>query len=142
MALKEFYLGSVGPLLHDDVAFPSAFSSEAPISPGVGSLTTHAALLGDIVDYRHIYIITIETGATYTVGDVDLVVCNRGSAMAVTLPVASGSGRLIIVKNINTGTVTVDGNGSDTIDGDLTQELLQWEAIGMIDYVANAWVIV
>jgi hypothetical protein len=48
MAIKEYYVGSVGPLYHDDGSFPCAFSSDAPIAPGVGSDPTHAALLGDI----------------------------------------------------------------------------------------------
>jgi hypothetical protein len=48
MALKEFYIGSVGPLYHDDVTSPTAFSSDAPISPGQGTDASHAALIGDV----------------------------------------------------------------------------------------------
>lgn len=81
--------------------------------------------------------------ATYTVltGD-DIVVCNKTSAMTVNLPVASGSGRVLIISNINTGIVTVDGNSSDTIDGSATVNIIQWEALQIVDYATNAWVIV
>jgi hypothetical protein len=79
---------------------------------------------------------------TYTVADeIELVVCNKTTAFTVTLPVASASGRKITVKNIGAGAVTVDGNSSDTIDGIANQVLSQWDALTVVDYVANAWVI-
>lgn len=80
---------------------------------------------------------------TYIVLSTDeLIVCNKSSAFTVTLPVASGSGRTLEISNINTGTITIDGNNSDTIDGETTQSLLQYESVILIDYSANAWVIV
>jgi hypothetical protein len=80
---------------------------------------------------------------TYSVADeVELVVCNKATAFTVTLPVASASGRTITVKNINTGTVTVDGNSADTIDGIANQVLSQWDALTIVDYLANTWVII
>jgi hypothetical protein len=80
---------------------------------------------------------------TYVVADeIELVVCNKATAFTVTIPVASASGRKITIKNINTGAVTVDGNGSDTIDGIANQVLSQWDALTVVDYLANAWVII
>lgn len=80
---------------------------------------------------------------TYVLTDADeCVVCNSTSAFTVTLPVATGSGRWYAVKNISTGTVTVDGNSSDTIDGSASVNLMQWEAVQLVDYAANKWVIV
>ncbi len=50
----------------------------------------------------------------------DIVVCG-GTTYTVTLPPASGqAGRVIYVKRTSSGTITVDGNGSETIDGALT----------------------
>jgi hypothetical protein len=57
------------------------------------------------------------------------------------LPEATGSGQLIIIKNINTGTVTIDAN-SDTVDGDASISLYQWEAAQVVDYAADKWVII
>lgn len=55
------------------------------------------------------------------------VLCDATSgAITITLPAAaSNSGRTYYIKKINTSSndVTVDANGSETIDGDLTQTL-------------------
>jgi len=79
---------------------------------------------------------------TYTVADeIELVVCNKATAFTVTLPTASGSGRWLYIKNINTGTVTISLAG-DTIDGSASQAIYQWECATLVDYAANSWVIV
>ena len=70
-----------------------------------------------------------------------IVICNKPTAMTVTLPVASGGSRILEIKNIGAGLVTVATNGADTLDGELTQSLYQWEAITIVDYAANSWAI-
>lgn len=77
---------------------------------------------------------------TATAGD-DVIVCNKGTAMTVNLPAATGSGKRLTVKNVNVGTVTVDGSGSETIDGATTQSLSQWQRVQLLDYASGAWVI-
>jgi hypothetical protein len=53
----------------------------------------------------------------------DVIVCN-GTTYTVTLPAASGnSGRIVRIKRNSSGTITIDGNGSETIDGSLTLAL-------------------
>lgn len=80
---------------------------------------------------------------TYTILTSDeLIICNSATPFTVTLPVASGSGQKYYVKNINTGLVTIEGDTSDTIDSASNQTLYQWESAILIDYAANAWVIV
>jgi len=80
---------------------------------------------------------------TYTVTAVDeIIVCNKGTAMTINLLAASGSGRLLNIKSIGAGTVTVDGDSGDTIDGETTQELTQWDGITIVDYAANSWIII
>ena len=69
----------------------------------------------------------------------EIVICNKVSAMTITLPVAVGSYKVYFIKNINIGVVTVDGNGADTLDGELTQPIDQWEAITIVDYASNKW---
>ncbi len=56
------------------------------------------------------------------------IVGNKTTAFTITLP-DSAIGSKYIIKNINTGTVTLDGNGTDTIDGVTTQDIYQWECI-------------
>ena len=67
------------------------------------------------------FAIVTQTAATYAVSSTDAtVLCNRSSAMTVTLPTAVGiSGRIYTVKNINTNTgssVTINTTSSQTID--------------------------
>ena len=87
-----------------------------------------------------LHVRTVTDSTTIAVTD-DILNCNKATAMTVNLPAASGSGRVLMIKNINTGVVTVDGDSGDTIDGETTQTLSQWESINVIDYAANAWII-
>ena len=97
-----------------------------------GTLSTDGRIL-DVKTKTDTYIATT---------DDDVIVCNKETAMTVTLPVASGGGRRFIIKNIGAGIVTVDGDSSDTIDGETTQALSQWTSMQVVDYAANKWVIV
>jgi hypothetical protein len=70
-----------------------------------------------------------------------IVICNKTTAMTVNLPAATGSKKQYEIENKGLGVVTVDGNGVDTIDGESTQELSQYEAITIVDYAAGLWAI-
>lgn len=70
------------------------------------------------------------------------VMCNSATAITVTLPAAaSNSGRVYTIKNINTGTVTVDGNASETIDGATTYDLTLYQAIKILCNGTNWFII-
>ena len=73
-------------------------------------------------------------------GTDETVICNKSTAFTVTLPTAV-VGQKFTIKNINTGVVTVDGAGTDTIDGVTTQDIYQWESIQLQCYIANKWAI-
>lgn len=63
---------------------------------------------------------------TATASD-DLILCDTSSgSFTITLPTASGNtGKVIyILKTASAGVLTIDGNGSDTITGELTQTLI------------------
>jgi hypothetical protein len=80
---------------------------------------------------------------TYQVLTNDMnIVCNKTTGFTVTLPSATGTGRMLKIKNINTGTVTIARSGSDTIDGETAQYAYQWEGIQLVDYAANNWMVV
>ena len=70
----------------------------------------------------------------------ELIVCNKTTPFTVTLPQAV-VGKNLTIKNINTGTVTVDGDGSDTIDGATTALIYQWESMQLQCSADNTWVI-
>jgi hypothetical protein len=64
-----------------------------------------------------------KTGA-YTATDADYVIDCTSGTFTVTLPASSGrTGRILIIKNSGAGTITVDGNASETIDGAATYSL-------------------
>ena len=84
---------------------------------------------------------TVTVTDTYDILDNDhTVICNKTTAFTVTLPTAV-VGQRYNIKNINTGVVTLEGAGTDTIDGDANQSIYQWEDIQVQCYVANSWVI-
>ena len=61
---------------------------------------------------------------TYTVGANDYLINCTANSFTVTLPTAVGiDGKIYIIKNSGSGTITVDANGSETIDGALTVSL-------------------
>jgi hypothetical protein len=84
------------------------------------------------------------TGATESL-DIEFttLICNSASAMTVNLPAAANlTGIMFTIKNINTGTVTIDGNGSETIDGSTTTALeTKYSSITIVSN-GTGWVIV
>lgn len=84
----------------------------------------------------------IKTG-NYTATETDhVIICNSTTAFTITLPAAVGSGKVYHIKNISTGTITIDGDSSDTIDDVTTQTLGQYDTAVIIDYATNKWAII
>lgn len=82
------------------------------------------------------------TAAAAVLNDDDVVLAT--GTFNVTLPVAGNSvGRMITVKNLGAGTVTVVPTGSDTIDGAASYPLaLTYESVTVVGAGGGAWVIV
>ncbi|KKM07525.1 hypothetical protein LCGC14_1733010, partial [marine sediment metagenome] len=93
---------------------------------------------------------SIKTATPYTVvaGDVGtMLIANLGSAITFDLTAAAtlGAGFLAFIKNIGAGTLTIDPDGAETIDGSATMALAQnewtmiwtegsnWRSLGAID---------
>mgnify|MGYP001278351660 CR=1 FL=1 len=70
------------------------------------------------------------------------VICDKPTVMTINLPAATGSGRIYYIKNIGVGNTILNGNSTDTIDGEETQTLIQWDAVTIVDYAAGKWVII
>lgn len=81
--------------------------------------------------------------STYTVDNEDCVVNCTSGTFTVTLPTAVGlTGQYFVIKNSGTGIITIDGDGSETIDGAATKILaVQYESMTLISNGAN-WIIV
>lgn len=95
------------------------------------TLKTSSGRVGKITTVADTYVILISD---------ETIICNKATDFTVTLPTTT-VGQIFTIKNINTGTVTLNGNGSDTIDGETSQEIQQWESIKLQCYAANKWVI-
>ena len=84
---------------------------------------------------------TVITG-TYTILTTDSnIICNSASPFTVTLPTTS-VGQEFTISNINAGIITIEGDGSDTIDDELNQTINQWESVGLVCYASNKWKVI
>lgn len=99
-------------------------------------LNTTYNLVSDISASRIVTSTTTEIATDYT------IVCNSATAMTVNLLSASGSNRTRQIKNINTGVVTVEGYGADSIDGELNQDLDEGDCLVIKDYASGKWAII
>lgn len=84
----------------------------------------------------HVYRDVQTKAANYTAsaGEVLLV----SGTTTITLPNGHSSGDRVIVKNVGTNTVTVDGDGGDTIDGSADYTMrFQYESITLISDGTN-----
>ena len=77
--------------------------------------------------------------SAYSVQLTDFVIDCTSGTFTVLLPTAVGiSGKQFAIKNSDSGSITVDGNGSETIDGALTFVLsTKGEAIWIVSDGAN-----
>jgi len=86
-----------------------------------------------------------DTPYTVLASDYTILVNAVGGAVVVNLPAATGSGRILNIKKIDASayTVTVDGNGAETIDGAATYVIsAQWVNITIQDGASGAWYII
>ena len=86
-----------------------------------------------------IVVSSLTADATLNAQD-ELVLCN--GTFTVTLPPASGSeGKIYYIKNIGSGTVTIDGNSSETIDNATTKDLFQLEYVQIVSDNTEWWIV-
>ena len=77
----------------------------------------------------------------YTITESDYLVNVTSGSPTITLPTAVGiQGREYCIKNSGTGSVTLDGDGSETIDGTATKIFSQYTSITVVSDGAN-WIV-
>ena len=118
-------------LIEDSETTPTAFGKKKL------TLAHLKAAIGGAPVVINIYTDTFDVGATDTT-----CVCDKATDLTANLPAATGSGRIIIIKNIGAGAATVTPNGSETIDAEATQVLYPFEAISVQDYASGAWLVI
>jgi hypothetical protein len=81
--------------------------------------------------------------ANYTIDNTDCVINCTANTFTVTLPTAVGvEGQYYIIKNSGTGVITIDGDGSETIDGAANKNLaVQYESLTVISNGVN-WLVI
>ena len=86
-----------------------------------------------------VYQNVVVKAANYTLTNLDGVVVFTATATA-SLPAATGSGITYRIANEGAAaTVTIDGNGAETIKGAATQTLYTGEDLIITDYATGAW---
>lgn len=105
----------------------SRFKSDGKFGVGLNNPVTDIHSVGGFAAN-----IVSKTGAYTTTSSDHTILCGAGNeTFTITLVAASGvSGLIQNIKNIGTGTITVDGNASETIDGGATAIInTQYECI-------------
>jgi hypothetical protein len=117
-------------------------TSGSSISYSTGSVGIGTTTPGTMLDVHGSFSLPITTvTANYTVGANDYtVLCNNSVSITITLPTAAGiSGRIIVIKKLTATSTTIDGYGSETIDGATTvvstTQWLSW----MLQSNGTAW---
>lgn len=83
----------------------------------------------------------ISISSTYTLLSTDFLVDCTSNSFTVSLPSAVGiTGKIYQIKNSGSGIITIDANGSETIDGSLTKTLNQNDVIQITSNGTN-WIV-
>jgi hypothetical protein len=110
----------------------------------LGAATAGTDYLAPTVALKLPTVTKVNTDSPYTVLSSDFsIICNAASgAIIVNLPAATGTGRIIEIKKIDSSVnlVTPTGNGAELIDGSNTITLTaQWEAVTLQDTASGVW---
>jgi len=94
----------------------------------------------DLNKYVSRLVLSSITAATTLSADDEVVLCN--GTFTVTLPpAASSEGKIYYIKNIGSGTITIDGDSSETIDNATTKVLYQYESKQVVSDGSEWWII-
>lgn len=130
----------------DDSEYSLA-SSTLTVTPDVGFTDTNDEVL--VFQHSFSYSSTqgttynlVQKSANYTALVTDYYIEATANTFTVTLPTAVDiAGQTFIIKNSGSGIVTVDGDGSETIDGQTDWQLQQYDALTVTSNGSN-WLIV
>lgn len=70
-----------------------------------------------------------EVTGTYTIKQYDQMIICSGTFTLTPPPAALSSGKVYSIKNKGTGTITLDGSGSETIDDETTQSIGPYDCL-------------
>lgn len=105
-----------------------------PTAPGIDWGTTGVRISPAILSYAE----HESANSTHTMSDKPLVYCN-GTFTVNLPPAALSDGRIYHVVNIGSGTITLDGDGSDAINGSPTLALTTQYSVASVHCDGAGW---
>lgn len=110
-------------------------SNTAPDSPDNDDLWLKPNDYSEYIDY------TKTANATLTASETGIILCSN--AITITLPVVSGNrGLTYTIVNVGTRSITIDGNGDETINGSANTTLsAKWQKVKLY-CTGTQWVII
>jgi hypothetical protein len=103
------------------VDIPTPVTSKANVFLDVDGVIKYRNEFGILIPLAAPAVTTLISSATSgTIGDVDYVVLNPASTAVWALPTAVGRTRPLYILNQSSQQITLDANGVETINGDLT----------------------
>ena len=121
--------------------------AEGEIDAVTADVATVQAFIAPPVNLQACRVTARAVTSAPVIGDADLVIGVDASAGAVTvplLPLAAHAGRVLILRKLDAGAnaVTIDGDGTETIDGAATRVLAaQWETVTLVAGPGEWWAV-
>ena len=99
---------------------------------------------GPAIQTNYSYTI-LSKSATYSVASTDgqnVLILATNTITINLYAVSDNAGKTVTVKNVGSGTITIDGSGAETIDGALTQTIAAANQTLTLVCTGSAWVLV
>lgn len=106
-----------------------------PTAPGIDWTPAGVVVSPAILNYAAFE----AASGTHTLADVPVVYCN-GTFTVNLPPAAVATGRIYHVVNVGSGTITIDGDGSETINGAATLALTTQWSVATLHSNGGGWV--
>ena len=119
---------------------PLVTTSEIPLN---GGEKTNIQSIIDLLNVSSVILTNYNVkDANYTLTENDGTIECTANTFTLTLPTAVGiAGRVYVIKNTGSGIVTIDADGTETIDDELTQSISKYESLFLQSNGTN-WVII
>jgi len=115
--------------------------AEADIDTAESDIDTAESDIDDLETWQAVMdAVAAKTGTATLTTSERRILCS--GTFTVTLPVVSGnSGKDYYIKNSGTGVITIEGNGSETIDNNLNLTLTSMESVHILCDGTEWWII-
>ena len=136
-------IGNYNTIIGSQIAgLAAGLSNNLILSDGQGNIKIQSDSTGTTQFFGGLRAPIINVTSTYPITASDSTINATSGTFTITLPSAVDiSGRIYIIKNSGAGTITLATTSSQTIDGDLTQDLTEYQSHKVQSNGAN-WIII